>query len=150
MVAVAAASPVVELLRPPAEPPQVARLVTHTQARYCAAMDAVLQQYVDTAAAPHRELFERLHQLVVEAVPEASVAMSYGIPTYKVGRRRLFLGVWQHGVSIYGWGAGRDAGFVERHPELRSGKGTIRLRAGDAAAIPDQEFADLVRAVLIG
>jgi uncharacterized protein YdhG (YjbR/CyaY superfamily) len=113
-------------------------------------MDAALQQYVDTAAARHRELFEHLHRLVVEAVPEAAVAISYGIPTYKVGRRRLFLGLWQHGVSIYGWRQGRDAGFVARHPELIAGKGTIRLRPEDAAGIPDKEFTDLFHAVLTG
>ena len=29
--------------------------------------------------------------------------LSYHIPTYEVGRRRLYVGVWKHGVSIYGW-----------------------------------------------
>jgi hypothetical protein len=49
------------------------------------------------------------------------VVISYNIPTYKVGRRRLFLGVWKHGVSIYGWDQGRDAGFIDRHPALKTG-----------------------------
>jgi hypothetical protein len=56
--------------------------------------------------------------------------------------------VWRHGVSIYGWQQGRDAGFTARHPELKSGKGTIRLRPEDAAAIGDDELRDLVRAAL--
>jgi hypothetical protein len=82
--------------------------------------------------------------------PAAEVVLSYKIPAYKVGRRRLFVGGWKHGLSIYGWDQGRDAGFIARHPELKTGKGTIQLRPDDAARIPDDELRDLVRAALGG
>jgi uncharacterized protein YdhG (YjbR/CyaY superfamily) len=104
--------------------------------------------YIDAIAPEHRPLFDRLHRLVLEVHPDAVVVLSYQIPTYKVGRRRLFVGVWKHGVSIYGWAQGRDAGFTSRHPELKTGKGTIRLRPEAAAGISDDEFRDLVRAAL--
>ena len=107
-----------------------------------------MRDYIDAIPSEHRPLFDRLHRLVLEARPDAAVVLSYQIPTYKVGRRRLFLGVWRHGVSVYGWQEGRDAGFSERHPELRTSKGTIRLRPADAAGIPDDEFRDLARAAL--
>ena len=51
-------------------------------------------------------------------------------------------------MSIYGWQRGRDAGFTSRHPELKTGKGTIQLRPEDASGIPDDEFRDLLRAAL--
>jgi uncharacterized protein YdhG (YjbR/CyaY superfamily) len=113
-------------------------------------MDDAVQAYIDAIDPGHRPLFDRLHGLVLEAHPEASVVLSYGIPTYKARGNRLFLGVWKHGVSIYGWQEGRDAGFTDRHPELRSSKGTIKLRPGDAAGIGDDEFRDLARAALDG
>jgi uncharacterized protein YdhG (YjbR/CyaY superfamily) len=112
------------------------------------AMEGVVQDYIGAIAPEHRPLFDRLHALVLEAHPDAAVVLSYHIPTYKVGRRRLFVGVWKHGVSIYGWEQGHDAGFTARHPELKTGKGTIQLRPDDAAGIPDNEFRDLVRAAL--
>lgn len=111
-------------------------------------MDAAVESYIDAIAAEHRPLFDRFHRLILKTKPDAGVAISYGIPTYKVGSRRLFLAAWKHGVSIYGWGVGRDAGFVARHSKLKTGKGTIQLRAADAAAISDKEFSDLVRAAL--
>jgi uncharacterized protein YdhG (YjbR/CyaY superfamily) len=111
-------------------------------------MDDAVRHYIDAIAPGHRPLFDRLHRLVLEAHPDATVVLSYQIPTYKVGRHRLFLGVWRHGVSIYGWQEGRDAGFTVRHPELKAGKGTIRLRPETAAAIPDDELRDLARAAL--
>jgi len=111
-------------------------------------MDDAVRDYIDAIAPEHRPLFDRLHRLVLEAYPDATVVLSYQMPTYKVGRHRLFLGMWKHGVSIYGWQQGRDAGFTARHPELKTSRGTIQLRPETAAAIPDDELRDLVRAVL--
>jgi uncharacterized protein YdhG (YjbR/CyaY superfamily) len=113
-------------------------------------MDDAVRDYIDAIAPKHRPLFDRVHRLVLEAHPDAAVVLSYGIPTYKVGRQRLFVGVWRHGVSVYGWQEGRDGGFAARHPELRTSKGTIRLRPEDAAGIGDDEFRDLARAALDG
>lgn len=73
---------------------------------------------------------------------------SYKMPTYVVGARRLHVGAWKHGLSLYGWGHGRDAGFAARHPELDSGKGTLRLSHSAAGALPDEELRDLLRAAL--
>lgn len=111
-------------------------------------MDDRVRDYIAGIDPAHRSLFDRLQRLVLETHPDASVVLSYKIPTYKVGRRRLFLAVWKHGVSIYGWDQGRDAGFIARHPELKTGKGTIQLRATEAAGASDDEFRDLIRAAL--
>jgi len=111
-------------------------------------MDEAVQAYIDGIAPGSRPLFDRLHRLILGVRPDAEVILSYGIPAYQAGRRRLFGGAWQHGVSIYGWGQDRDAGFTARHPALKTGKGTIALRPEDAAGIPDDELRDLVRAAL--
>lgn len=111
-------------------------------------MDDAVRDYIEAIPPEHRPLFDRLHRLILEVYPDAAVVLSYQIPTYRVGSRRLFLGAWKHGVSIYGWGEGRDAGFVARHPELKSGRGTIQLRPADAAGIPDDEFRELASAAL--
>jgi uncharacterized protein YdhG (YjbR/CyaY superfamily) len=110
--------------------------------------DQAVQNYIDGIAAEHRPLFERLHRLILAAHPDAAVVLSYKIPTYKVGDRRLYVGAWKHGLSIYGWQQGRNAAFISRHPALKTSKGTLRLRPQDAAAIPDDELSDLVRAAL--
>jgi uncharacterized protein YdhG (YjbR/CyaY superfamily) len=110
-------------------------------------VDEAVQRYIDAIPAEHRPLFDRLHGLILAAYPDAAVVISYRIPTYRVGRRRLYIGAWQHGLSVYGWPQERDD-FTARHPELKSSKGTIRLRPQDAAGLPDEELRDLVRAAL--
>ncbi len=111
-------------------------------------MDDAVLGYIDAIPAGYRPLFDRLHQLILAAYPGAAVVLSYKMPAYKVGSCRLYVGAWQHGISVYGWKQGRDAGFTARHPELATSTGTIRLRPGDAAGISDEEFRDLVRSAL--
>ncbi|MBV9379966.1 MAG: DUF1801 domain-containing protein [Streptosporangiaceae bacterium] len=113
-----------------------------------AGMDEAVRDYVDGIPPEHRPLFDRIHRLILEAHPDATVTLSYKMPCYKVGPRRLFLATWKHGVSIYGWRQDQDGGFVARHPELKTSTGTMQLRPEDAAAIPDDEFLALVQAAL--
>jgi uncharacterized protein YdhG (YjbR/CyaY superfamily) len=110
-------------------------------------VDDAARKYISAIAPEHRPLFDRMHRLVLEAKPDAEVVLSYKMPTYVVGDRRLYVGVWKHGLSLYGW-TGRDAGFAARHPELDSGTGTLRLPHEAAEGISDAELRDLARAAL--
>jgi uncharacterized protein YdhG (YjbR/CyaY superfamily) len=107
-----------------------------------------VQDYIDAIDPAHRPLFDRLHALVLETHPEAEVALSYGMPAYRVGTRRLNIGVWKHGVSIYGWRRDNDGGFVARHPELAASKGTIRVSVAAAKSIGDDELRALLGGAL--
>jgi hypothetical protein len=113
-------------------------------------VDQDVQHYVDAIPAAHRPLFDRLHRLITTVRPDASVRLAYGMPTYEAGGHRLYVGAWRHGLSLYGWSAGRDGGLTERHPELRSGKGTVRLRPENAAALSDEELTTFVQAAFGG
>ena len=110
-------------------------------------MDETVRRYRDEMDSEYRPMFDRLHQLIVAACPDCEVTLSYGMPTYRIGRRRLNVAVWKHGLSLY-VSPDRDGGFSARHPELAAGKGTIKLRPRDAARIPDAELQDLVRSAL--
>jgi len=107
-----------------------------------------VQAYIDGIGPDHRALFGRLHGLIMRARPDAQVTLSYKMPTYKAGKRRLYVGAWKHGISVYGWPQDRGDGFTARHPELVTSKGTIRLRAQDASRITDEDLLGLARAAL--
>jgi uncharacterized protein YdhG (YjbR/CyaY superfamily) len=111
-------------------------------------MSDPVADYVAAIPLDHRPLFDRVELLIRSVAPDATVRISYGIPTYEVGKKRLYVGAWKHGISLYGWGQGADGGFVSRHPELRTGKGTIQLSVEAAAKISDAELKRLVRAAL--
>jgi uncharacterized protein YdhG (YjbR/CyaY superfamily) len=111
-------------------------------------VDPGVTAYIDGIAPENRALFERLHAIIMAAHPDADVALSYDMPAYRVGARRLNLGAWKHGVSVYGWRRDNDGGFVTRHPELSSGKGTIRIRPRDADGLSDEELRALLGGAL--
>ena len=112
-------------------------------------MDEAVRAYIEAIGPEQRPLFDRLHAIVLAEHPDAEVAIAYGMPAYRVGDgRRLNLGVWAHGVSVYGWRADRDGGFAARHPELLSGKSTIRIRPADAEGISDDELRALLGGAL--
>jgi hypothetical protein len=81
--------------------------------------DEAARKYIDAIDPGNRPLFDRVHRLILAAYPDVAVVISYQIPTYRVGRRRLHVGAWQRGVSIYGWPQGGAAGFIARRPRLR-------------------------------
>ncbi|HEX4217389.1 MAG TPA: DUF1801 domain-containing protein [Acidimicrobiales bacterium] len=111
-------------------------------------IDEAVSAYIDALPEDHRRLFERFHQLILRTRPEVVVVLSYKMPTYQIDKRRLHVGAWSHGLSIYGWQQGREAAFTSRHPGLKTSKGTIRLSPQDAAALSDDDLIELVRAAL--
>jgi hypothetical protein len=111
-------------------------------------VDEDLAAYIEGIPGEQRPLFDRLHTIVLAEHPDAEMALSYGMAGYRVDRRRLNLGVWKHGVSVYGWRNDRDGGFVARHPRLSSGKGTIRISPRDAEEISDEELRALLGGAL--
>jgi uncharacterized protein YdhG (YjbR/CyaY superfamily) len=111
-------------------------------------MDDDVQRYVDQIEGEHRALFDRVNGLILGAYPDAVVKLSYAMPSYWRGRRKLYVGVWKHGLSVYGWPRGSEADFVGRHPELKTGKGTIQIRPRDADGMSDDELLELVHAAL--
>lgn len=104
--------------------------------------------YIDAIKATHRPLFDRVSRLIHETFPDVTVGIAYKMPAFTVGKCSLYVGVWSHGLSIYGWADGRDGGFTERHPQMTSGKGTIRIPLAAADEISDDEIRDLVREAL--
>lgn len=107
-----------------------------------------VQAYIERLEPGQRPLFERLHAIVLATRPEAELGLAYDMPAYRVGRRRLSLGAWSHGVSVYGWRRDNDGGFAERHPSLLHSKSTIRISAADADGISDDELRALIGGAL--
>jgi uncharacterized protein YdhG (YjbR/CyaY superfamily) len=106
------------------------------------------QQFVEGIAPEFRPLFDRVDRLTRTLHPEATVGISYAMPTYRVGKGRLNVGVWKHGLSIYGWMKDRPSAFLSNHPKLVTSTGTIRLTPADAATISDAEIGEIITSSL--
>jgi hypothetical protein len=93
-------------------------------------------------------MWDRVEGLVRELHPDVEVRMTYDLPTFVVGEHRLPVGVWRHGLSLYGLHEGNDAGLITRRPELCSGRGTVKLPSEHAESFTDAELKATLKAVL--
>jgi hypothetical protein len=102
-------------------------------------MDPTVQRYIDAIPERHRPLFDRLQLLILALYPNAEIVLSYQIPTYKVGRRRVFLGLWKGGVSLHGVPV---EDFKQRHPSIKTGKGSLNFKLTDE--LPEADIRDVI------
>lgn len=114
------------------------------------AVPSDVQAYLDDIDAVHRPMWDRVDGLVRALYPEVELRITYKMPTFVVGERQLPVGVWKHGLSLYGLHESNDAGFIARHPELSSGRGTVQLPTRRADDFSDEELTAMLQAVLGG
>ena len=107
-----------------------------------------VQTYLDAISADHRPMWDRVEELVRGLHPDVELRITYDMPTFVVGEHRLPVGVWKHGISLYGVQESNDAGFIARHPELSSGRGTVKLPTTRADDFSDEELTATLEAVL--
>jgi len=107
-----------------------------------------VQSYLDGIPTAHRPMWDRVERLVRALHPDVELRLTYGMPTFVVGEHRLPVGVWKHGLSLYGLDDSNDAGFIARHPELSSGRGTVKLPTQRAQDLSDEELSATLAAVL--
>ncbi|MGY1945426.1 iron chaperone [Nocardia asiatica] len=78
-----------------------------------------------------REILSGIRAAIRRALPEATEAISYDIPTFKLsGRNVVHFAGWKEHVSLYPIPDGDPALERELEP-YRAGKGTLRFRLGE-------------------
>jgi uncharacterized protein YdhG (YjbR/CyaY superfamily) len=107
-------------------------------------LSAEVQDYIDALDPNHRRLFDHLHRLVLEELPEANVVISYQIPLYKVGSRHVGLNARRPGgVTLTTTSPDHIATFRSRHPRFKTNKASIQFRFGDE--LPDDDIRGVIR-----
>ena len=69
--------------------------------------------------------------------------ISYRIPTYYVGRRRVYLGPWKEGVSLHATRGDLIEYFKQRHPAIKTGKGSLNFRLTDE--LPEADIRAFIK-----
>jgi uncharacterized protein YdhG (YjbR/CyaY superfamily) len=104
-----------------------------------------VDEYIAAQAPMVQVRLRELRAIVREAVPQAAEVISYGLPTYRLGRRIVSFGAAKRHCGLYG-------AALEAEPEelrgFQTGKGTVRFPLD--APIPAELVRKLVRAKLDG
>jgi uncharacterized protein YdhG (YjbR/CyaY superfamily) len=106
-----------------------------------ATVDAYLAAFPDHA----RGILDAIRRTIQDALPEATEAISYDIPTFRLhGRNVVHFAGWKQHVSLYPIPDGDPALARELEP-YRAGKGTLRFRLGEP--VPYDLIARIVTAL---
>ena len=98
-----------------------------------------LDAYIQTVPDHRRERFLSIHNLILKLYPDASVDMSYKMPTYRAGDGWVSLANQKNYISLYTCGESHLASYREKHPQQKTGKGCINFRARDEIHYEDLE-----------
>jgi uncharacterized protein YdhG (YjbR/CyaY superfamily) len=80
---------------------------------------------------------------MVGLYPEAEIVISYQVPTYKVGRSRVSLGLWKDGVSLYTTDPSHIRAFRARHPTVKANKASLNFNRADQ--LPEADIRKVIR-----
>ena len=100
-------------------------------------MNEALENYFASVPADRKPVVDKLHQLIIGLYPEATIDISYKMPTYRVGDRWVALANQKHYVSLYTCGHHHIAEFKQKHPEIKTGKGCINFKPGNELPVED-------------
>jgi uncharacterized protein YdhG (YjbR/CyaY superfamily) len=106
-------------------------------------MNKEVQNYFASVPDERKEILAKLHALIIGLYPNADVDMSYKMPTYKVKKGWVALANQKQYVSLYTCGAHHIAGFKQKYPAIKTGKGCINFKTNDP--IPVAELKKVIR-----
>ncbi|HEU4740001.1 MAG TPA: DUF1801 domain-containing protein [Meiothermus sp.] len=104
---------------------------------------SILDQLFAPLPQAQRAALERLRGIVKSVAPDAEECTSYGLPAFKLGKKKLVaFGAWKDHCSFYPMSARVLAAFAQELAGYGISKGTIRFR-------PDQPLPEsLVRQIV--
>lgn len=106
-------------------------------------IDAAVDTYLASVPEPHRALLEHVRMLVHESCPEAREAISYGMPAFELGRKKvLWMAAFKRHCSLYPASGVVQAALGDELTPYLGAKSAIRFSAEHP--IPDA----LVRRVI--
>ena len=102
-------------------------------------MSTEIEDYINTIPAQRLERFLSIHDLILKLYPDATVDMSYRMPTYRVGEGWVALANQKNYISLYTCGESHLESYKRKHPDQKTGRGCINFRAKDPVHLEDLE-----------
>jgi uncharacterized protein YdhG (YjbR/CyaY superfamily) len=104
---------------------------------------STVDDYFINARPVEKAEYERLSKLVREVAPDAEETISYGMPTYKVGKNSLvYFGIFKDHMSIFPASGEVLSELGDELAGFKTAKGTLSFTADNP--IPDDVLRDML------
>jgi uncharacterized protein YdhG (YjbR/CyaY superfamily) len=95
-----------------------------------------VDEYIAVHPKDVQVVLKRVRNAIRKALPDATEAISYQIPTYKLhGRNVVYFAGWKEHYSLYPAGAKLRAAFKDDLERYEVAKGTIRFPLSEAVPV---------------
>lgn len=109
---------------------------------------STVDDYFANAKSFEKAEYERLSKLVNEVAPDAEETISYGMPTYKVGKKPLvYFGIFKDHMSIFPASGEVLSQLGDKLAGYKTAKGTLSFTADKP--IPDDVLRDMLQIRLV-
>jgi len=95
--------------------------------------------YIKLIPQDRLDRFMSIHELIMRLYPDATVDMSYRMPTYRIGDGWIALANQKQYISLYTCSASHLESYKQKHPQQKTGKGCINFREHDEIHYDDLE-----------
>lgn len=88
---------------------------------------ATIDEYIADCPPGTRKILEQVRQAISSAAPDATEAISYGIPTFRLGGKNLVhFAVFTHHLGFYATPSGHTQ-FEAELSQYKQGKGSVQF-----------------------
>lgn len=108
----------------------------------CMQVQQTIEQYIVALPKAAQTVLRDIQARILEVAPGAEAKISYGVPTYKDGKKVIHIGGYDTFVSLYPGAAGITT-FADRLKGYEMSKGTVRFYLDKP--IPFDLIEDIVR-----
>jgi len=96
--------------------------------------------YIRSIPPQRHDRFMSIHELILELYPDASIDMSYRMPTYRIGGTWVALANQKQYISLYTCSASHLESYKQKYPQQKTGRGCINFRDSDEIHYDDLEL----------
>lgn len=109
-------------------------------------MEHTFNELIGRVTDERRALADKIHAYLTKELPGIATLVSWGLPTYKLGKEWISLNYNKLGVVVYSCRTDLVGRFKLSHPELKMGKGCIHLNL--KKPIPFDDLFSLLKEIL--
>ncbi len=109
-------------------------------------MEKTFTELFESVADERKNLADKIHAYLTKEIPDLATQISWGMPTYKLGKQWISMNYNKLGVVLYSCRTDLVGRFKAQHPELKTGKGCIHLNL--KKPIPYNDLFSLLKDIL--
>lgn len=89
-----------------------------------------IDEYIAASSPEVKKILQKVRQTIHAAVPDATEAISYGMPAFKLhGKTLVYFAGWQEHIGFYATPSGNQA-FRDELAPYQGAKGSVRFPLG--------------------